>query len=68
MAAFNTIRDCTLSGISPLVYIHAFDIEFLGFPLGWLPYLLDPMRRGQFLDRGEMRPIGPAVLIFGVSL
>jgi len=63
--AFHTIRDCTLSGLLPIVYIHAWDTELSGSPLGWVPYLLDPMHGGQFLDHGEMRPIGPAILLFG---
>ncbi|KIX05486.1 uncharacterized protein Z518_06358 [Rhinocladiella mackenziei CBS 650.93] len=63
--AFNTVRDCSLSGLLPLVYINGFDTDFSGARLGWLSHLLAPMHTGQVLDRGEMRHIGPAILILG---
>ena len=67
LVAFNTVRDCTLSGFLPLVYVNGFDTEFSGLPLGWLPHLLAPMHGGQILDRGEMRHIGSAVFLLGSS-
>ena len=67
LVAFNTIRDSILSGFLPLVYINGFDTEYSGLPLGWLQYLSGPLHGGQFLDRGEMRHIGPAILLLGSS-
>ncbi|KAE8453914.1 hypothetical protein EG329_007690 [Mollisiaceae sp. DMI_Dod_QoI] len=61
--AFNKVRDCNLSGTLPLVYIHDFDTEFLGHPLGWLAHLLLPMHGGQVLDRGQMQHVGPAIFL-----
>ncbi|KAI9866751.1 MAG: hypothetical protein M1813_000693 [Trichoglossum hirsutum] len=65
--ALNIVRDCTLSGTLPLVYINAFDIELSGQPLGWLTHLLPPMHGGQVLDHGEMRHIGRAIFLLGSS-
>ncbi|PMD46970.1 hypothetical protein L207DRAFT_506059 [Hyaloscypha variabilis F] len=66
-AAFNKVRECNLSGILPLVSIKAFDTEYAGSPLGWLAHLLPAMHGGQILDRGEMKHIGPAILLLGSS-
>ncbi|KAF2185714.1 hypothetical protein K469DRAFT_631583 [Zopfia rhizophila CBS 207.26] len=66
-AAFNAIRDCTLAGTLPLVYINAFDAHFAGVRFGWLPHLLSAMHGGQFLDRSDKQHIGPAIFLLGSS-
>jgi hypothetical protein len=65
--ALNTVRDCTLSGILPLVYINDFDTTLSGEQLGWLTHLLPPMHSGHVFDHGEMRHIGHAVFLLGSS-
>lgn len=67
IAAFHAIRDCSLKGSIPLVYFRAFDTDFAGSPLGWLPHLLHVMFSGSFSDHGINRPIGTAVFFFGSS-
>jgi hypothetical protein len=65
--ALNSVRDCTLSGILPLVYINDFDTDISGEPLGWLTHLLPPMHAGHVFDHGEMRHIGHAIFLLGSS-
>jgi hypothetical protein len=65
--ALNTVRDCTLSGILPLVYINGFDTDLSGEPLSWLSHLLPPMHAGLVFDHGEMRHIGHAIFLLGSS-
>ncbi|KAJ5796876.1 uncharacterized protein N7518_005416 [Penicillium psychrosexuale] len=65
VAAFHSIRDCSLKGSVPLVYLRGFDTDFAGSPLGWLPHLLHVMLSGSFPDHGISRPIGTAVFFFG---
>lgn len=64
LAAFQLIRDRTLSGALPLVLFDEFDTGLSGSKLGWLRYFLAPMQEGKFLDHGRMHPLGPAILIF----
>ncbi|KAH8670088.1 hypothetical protein BGZ61DRAFT_460542 [Ilyonectria robusta] len=68
LAAFHSVRDCTLGGSIPLVYISGFDGSLAGSQLGWLPYLLPVMLGGNFSDHGFSRPIGPAVFFFGTTV
>ncbi|KAJ8124098.1 hypothetical protein ONZ43_g103 [Nemania bipapillata] len=63
--AFSSVSECALSGTIALVYINGFDTDLQGDRLGWLVHLLLPMHVGQVLDHGEMRNIGPAILLFG---
>ncbi|TAQ89075.1 hypothetical protein B7494_g2586 [Chlorociboria aeruginascens] len=63
--AFNMVRDCTLSGTLPIVYINGFDTELSGEPLSWLTYLLPPMHSGHVFDHGEMRHTGNAIFLLG---
>jgi len=63
--ALNTVRDCTLSGILPIVYISGFDSDLRSESLGWLIHLLPPMHAGLVFDHGMMRHIGHAVFLFG---
>ena len=65
--ALNAVRDCSLSGILPIVYIKGFDAALSSNPLGWLIHLLPPMHAGQVFDQGEMRHIGSAVFLHGSS-
>jgi hypothetical protein len=65
VAAFHSIRDCSLNGSVPLVYFGGFDADFAGSSLGWLPHLLHVMLSGSFSDHGISRPIGTAVFFFG---
>ncbi|KPM38527.1 hypothetical protein AK830_g8045 [Neonectria ditissima] len=67
LAAFHSVRDCTLEGSIPLVYFSGFDASFLGSDLGWLPHLLPAMLGGRFSDQGVSRPIGPAIFFFGTT-
>jgi hypothetical protein len=62
-AAFQLVRDRTLSGIVPLVFFDEFDTPF-GGDLGWLRYFLAPMQDGKFREHGEMHPIGRAIFVF----
>ncbi|KAJ5636381.1 uncharacterized protein N7484_009694 [Penicillium longicatenatum] len=64
VAAFHSIRDCSLKGSAPLVYLRGFDTDFAGLPLGWLPHLIHVMLSGSFPDHGVSRPIGAAVFFF----
>ncbi|GFF74879.1 hypothetical protein IFM61392_06747 [Aspergillus lentulus] len=59
----NAVRDSTLSGRLPLVYLDGFDGHHADVPVGWLDYLLPPLLTGRFLDRGEMRHTGPAIFL-----
>ncbi|KAK2762829.1 hypothetical protein FQN54_001004 [Arachnomyces sp. PD_36] len=68
LAAFHSVRDCTLEGFIPLVYFNGFDTPFSGTQFGWFPYLLPPMLAGKFSDRGISRPIGSAVFFFGATV
>lgn len=67
LKAFHSIRDSTLTGCLTLTYFGGFDSDFLNQPLGWLPHLSSCMLSGTFLDKGHMRRMGPAVLLFGAG-
>ncbi|KAH0846597.1 hypothetical protein AYO21_10460 [Fonsecaea monophora] len=67
LTAFHSVRDLSLSGFMPLVYISGFDHSFAGSPLGWLPHLLPVMFNGFFSDNGVSRPVGAAVFFFGAT-
>ncbi|KAK7398625.1 hypothetical protein QQX98_011985 [Neonectria punicea] len=67
LAAFHSVRDCTLEGSIPLVYFSGFDGNLSGSDLGWLPHLLPAMLGGKFSDHGISRPIGPAIFFFGTT-
>lgn len=68
LAAFHSVRDCTLGGSIPLVYISGFDGSLAGSQLGWLPHLLPVMLGGNFSDHGFSRPIGPAIFFLGTTV
>src|SRR5690606_26104405 len=36
VAAFHSIRDCSLEGYIPIVYFNGFDANFSNSPFGWL--------------------------------
>ncbi|KAH0602159.1 hypothetical protein MHUMG1_01038 [Metarhizium humberi] len=63
-AAFHLIRDESLFGVTPIVLFDEFDTIFEGKKLGWLRYFLAPMQDGQFLENGQMHPLGPAIFFF----
>ncbi|KAH6855604.1 hypothetical protein B0I37DRAFT_58782 [Chaetomium sp. MPI-CAGE-AT-0009] len=70
---FYEIREQTLSGKPPVVFIEGFDAD-LSTPnsdnkpqterLGWLKYFLAPMQDGAFIDGGHSRPLGRAIFVF----
>ncbi|MCA9053972.1 MAG: AAA family ATPase, partial [Planctomycetaceae bacterium] len=62
--AFHLVRDVSLKGKLPLVFFDEFDSRLNRVQLGWLRYFLAPMQDGEFLDKGEIHPIGPAIFIF----
>ncbi|KAJ8065402.1 hypothetical protein OCU04_006090 [Sclerotinia nivalis] len=64
MVIFHTIRDITLRGKIPIVLFDEFDTSFKGNTLGWLKYFLAPMQDGNFLDNGQVRPLGRGIFIF----
>ncbi|CAH0022662.1 unnamed protein product [Clonostachys rhizophaga] len=64
VAAFQLIRDRTLSGVLPLVLFDEFDAGLPGSSWGWLKYFLSPMQDGEFLDHGTMHPLGAAIFVF----
>ncbi|CAD6452653.1 1d819d3b-0677-4269-a0f7-1ae4b957d4fe [Sclerotinia trifoliorum] len=64
LAIFHTIRDITLRGEIPIVLFDEFDASFKNNPLGWLKYFLAPMQDGNFLDNGQVRPLGRGIFIF----
>ncbi|KAF7878963.1 hypothetical protein EAF04_000166 [Stromatinia cepivora] len=64
VAIFHTIRDITLRGKIPIVLFDEFDTSFKGNTLGWLKYFLAPMQDGNFLDNGQVRPLGRGIFIF----
>jgi hypothetical protein len=66
IAAFQLIRDKTLSGTLALAFFDEFD-AFFGSNLGWLRYFLGPMQDGRFRDQGQIHPLGPAIFIFAGS-
>ncbi|KAH6636143.1 hypothetical protein F5144DRAFT_610938 [Chaetomium tenue] len=70
---FYKVREQTVSGKTPLVFIHGFDTELTSStgdgksktePLGWLKYFLAPMQDGAFMDGGFSRPLGRAIFVF----
>ncbi|GLB10786.1 hypothetical protein AtubIFM57258_007196 [Aspergillus tubingensis] len=67
LEAFNSVRDSTLAGYITLAYFDGFDGDFLSSPLGWLSHLSPCMLSGTFLEKGHVRPIGPAILLFGAG-
>ncbi|PYI12476.1 hypothetical protein BO78DRAFT_434889 [Aspergillus sclerotiicarbonarius CBS 121057] len=64
LSAFQKVRDQTFSNKTPVVMFDEFDCSFAGKPLGWLQYFLAPMQDGQYLERGDLRPLGSAIFIF----
>ncbi|PWY95032.1 hypothetical protein BO94DRAFT_216503 [Aspergillus sclerotioniger CBS 115572] len=64
LAAFQKVRDQTFSNKMPVVMFDEFDCSFAGKPLGWLQYFLAPMQDGQYLQHGDLRPLGSAIFIF----
>ncbi|KAI0438945.1 hypothetical protein F4803DRAFT_71636 [Xylaria telfairii] len=64
-AAFDAVRECALLGELAVVYLNGFDASLAGVQYGWLVHLLPPMHVAQVFDRGEMRHLGPAILLFG---
>jgi hypothetical protein len=62
--AFHRIRDISLRGKVPLVFFDEFDCTFETKPLGWLKYFLVPMQDGEFMDSGNVHPIGKSIFVF----
>lgn len=62
--ALQRVRDCGIRGEVPLAFWDEFDSAFKERELGWLSHFLAPMQDGEFLENGEIRPIGTAVFIF----
>ncbi|OJJ66197.1 hypothetical protein ASPBRDRAFT_201102 [Aspergillus brasiliensis CBS 101740] len=67
LEAFSSVRDSTLARYLTLAYFDGFDGDFLNSPLGWLSHLSPCMLSGTFLEKGHVRPIGPAILLFGAG-
>lgn len=64
---FHKIRDVSLEGKVPLVFMDEFDSKFESEELGWIKYFLVPMQDGEFLDFESMHPIGRAIFVFAGS-
>lgn len=67
VVAIQSVRDCSLEGRLPLVYVNGFDTRLSGTSLYWLPHLLPIMLHGRFFDHGESRPVGAAVFLLGAT-
>jgi hypothetical protein len=63
-AALQQVRDSAVAGSLPLVFWDEFDTTLGGRELGWLAQFLAPMQDGTFVERGIIRPIGPAIFVF----
>ena len=59
-AAFQKVRDITLSGKLPLVFFDEFDSD----KLCWLKSFLMPMQDGKFKDESGEHPLGKCILVF----
>ncbi|MDR1116390.1 MAG: AAA family ATPase [Tannerella sp.] len=59
-AAFQKVRDITLSGKLPLVFFDEFDSD----KLRWLKSFLMPMQDGKFKDESGEHPLGKCILVF----
>jgi len=59
-AAFQKVRDITLSGKLPLVFFDEFDSD----KLHWLKSFLMPMQDGKFKDESGEHPLGKCILVF----
>lgn len=63
ITAFHKVRDLSLQGKVPLVFIDEFDSAFES-KLGWLKYFLAPMQDGEFREGDSLHPIGKAIFVF----
>lgn len=61
--SFHKVRDISLMGKIPLVFLDEFDSTF-GKKLGWLKYFLAPMQDGIFREDNSTHPIGKAIFVF----
>lgn len=59
-AAFHQVRDLVQGGATPVVFWDEFDSK----DYMWLPYLLEPMQDGAFLEGPVSHPIGKCVFVF----